>query len=171
MKKDNFKKAKCIEMYDSKIALTTYEQNYFSTHLTGRSSMSYKPAAEIHLSDIAMVAEMLNLQVNPKVKLSPSAGAHSEIRPGLFRKDHEIDSISIPINKTLFDETNDSSSSKIKITSLECEVLPDKMLNIRITSLQSNMEKKITERIETKTYCGSYTIWWENDEDEFKEVA
>jgi hypothetical protein len=167
-KKGDFKKAKCIEMYDSKIALTTYEQNYFSTHLTGRSEMSYKSVAEIHLSDISMIAEMLNLQVNPEVKLSPSAGKHSEIEPSFFRKNHEIDTISIPINRTLFDETNDSSSSKIKITSLECEVLSDKMLNIRITSLYSDTGRT---RIETKSYCGSYTIWWDNGEDEFKEAA
>ena len=130
--------------------------------------MSYKPTSEIHLSDIAMIADLLNFQPKFRVKLSPSAGKHSEIDPLYFGKDRKVEDIAIPINKTLFDVSDDLSRDKIKIISLECEVLSEKMLNIRITSLFTDTGRT---RIETISYCGSYTIWWENGEDEFKDAA
>lgn len=147
----NYREAKCIELHNSNIAITTNDNSYASTAPTGRTEDPNKPAFSIKLHDIAMLAEMFNIDTAKSVKI-PKLSSQSIATPGETDK---IQFAEIPIYKNHFDVSDNNSGEKI--IKLECQIISDRIVNIKTTSKPISEDEQYVEEI---TYCGSFTIWW-----------
>lgn len=132
----NYRNAKCIELHDSNIALTTSEASYSFNGLTGRTEYATKPAYTVNVSDVRMLAQVLGLET--------------------YRTDGA--NVEFPIYKVHHDYCDSISGSDETILNLECEVLSERLVNIKITSVLKDDAEPYVEEI---TYSGSFTVWWE----------
>ncbi|NLF52538.1 MAG: hypothetical protein GX577_15525 [Leptolinea sp.] len=134
-----YRNAKCIELHDSNIALTTSKESYLSTGPSGRTEWATKQAYTVYLSDLRKMAEVL----------------------GLDTCSTDDESVELPIYKVHHDYCDSISGSDETITKLECEVLSERLVNIRVTSVFKDNAEPYIEEI---TYSGSFTVWWVTDE-------
>lgn len=149
----NYREAKCIELHDSNVALTLEDESYAYTALIGRTQHSDKPAYRVNLSDICMIAEALGIRTNEEVRVPTS----SDQTIATVGTEHRVDNIEIPIFKAHYDYSDSDRGEKI--VKLECEVLTDRLVNIRVTS---TMEDEKPPYIEEITYSGPFTLWWKS---------
>ena len=150
----DFRKAKCIELHDSNITLTTDEEHYAFTAPIGRTEHADKPAFSIKLCDIAMLAEMFKLNVLNNINVPSSSE-----QPLTSNKNEKIDYLQIPIYKNHYNATDDQANED-KITKIECKVASEHLVHIKITSKN---EESSEEYIEEITYSGAFTIWWQKN--------
>ena len=149
----DYREVKCIELHNSNITLTTDEESYAFTAPIGRTENPTKPSFSIKLHDIAMLAEMFNIETSDKVTVPKLSS-----QPLATNEKECIEFLEITIYKNHTDPSDDTSREE-KIIKIECHIVSDNTVNIRVTSKSEN---ETTTYIEEISYCGSYTIWWEN---------
>ena len=147
----NYRLAKCIELHDSNLALTTEEECYAFTGPTGRFKQADKPAFRINLGDLCMVFTALGKTPFPEIHV-PS---DSDQTMAISGKSNKIENIEIPIYKAHFDYSD--SCQEDKIIKLECCVETDRLAHIRVISVTDAG----TRYVEEITYSGAFTVWWE----------
>ncbi len=149
----NYRAAKCIELHDSNIALTTREESYAFTALTGRTEHAEKSAFSVRFCDIKMLAQMFGVEVSDTVVVP----AYQDQTCAESGKRSEIDYLEFPVYKVHHDYSDSISPSNDMIVKLECEIISNRLVNIRTTFQDSEEPEPYIEEI---TYCGPFTIWW-----------
>ena len=125
----DYRQAKCIELHDSNIALTTNDESYNFTSLTGRYIETDKPVFCINLADIAMLGEVFNIKTSKTCNVSISSEQAAN-GPG---KNEDINILEIPVYKKYFSPSDEIEGDR-KITKLSCQIISERLINIKIIS-------------------------------------
>lgn len=171
----SYRKAKCIELYETGVALATKEEGYGSTILAGRPEWATRAVYKMPLIDILRAAEFLGA-VDPlgndiKKIIETNYNSHQSAEEDFVRKSYtpsgevkwektergvRVECYEMNIYRRIEDVGGETT--EFKIIELEVDVLAANLVSVRITQEWSgNEEPDVSEMI----YSGPFAVWWE----------
>lgn len=140
---DKYRKAKCIELHDSNNVFYSSQVKRYHEGLTGILEDSRRKSYSIDIRDLDFLRQFVDQNINESINRKESSKkAYGEIS----------------IYKEYFEENGCEQEEELEI---ECQVVSDQLVNIRISTHVSAIDKIYIENI---SYSGSFTIWWDEEE-------
>lgn len=155
-----YRKAKCIELYDSNTSLSISGEGPYDSYLLGRVEESSRPFFKIPAFDLlnvlAAVTDVDWERAREKVHVPPVCNTHQGWLEPASNIMGSLTNYEINVFKYInsVDDVFD-----LNIVELEAEVVSSNLLNIYA---RVKWGKDGDESVYDMTYCGRFQVWWEN---------